>query len=99
MNLPDGLQQPETGEQLRTTAQVHMALMTDEALSVYFGAALGQLALRYDKTPDVVLDEMKAAGLADDWPTARERLRKLSDNARKMYAQAGVYLAAKRPQG
>jgi hypothetical protein len=93
--------QPETGEDAKTTARIHMALMTDELLGIYLGAAIAQLALRHDKTPTEVVEEMGANGVLPDeeWPESRAVLEKLTRNARITYGAAGVYLAPKRPQG
>lgn len=94
--------QPETGQDAKTTARIHMALMTDELLGIYLGATIAQMALRHDKTPLEVVDELKASGALDDddaWTKGRDMLDKLTRNARITYGAAGVYLAPKRPQG
>jgi hypothetical protein len=93
--------QPEIGEEAKTTARLHLALLTDELLEIYLGAAIAQLALRHGKTPTEVVEEMGAVGVLPDeeWPSSRAALEKLTKNARITYGAAGVYLAPKRPQG
>ena len=76
------------------TIRTHMALVSDDVIGLYLGAAVARIALDAEKTPREVVESMLAEGVfkdGDEWERQRRQLRNFHRITRARFAAAGVW--------
>lgn len=81
-------------EVVAESVRTHCAVLEDEVLGMYVGAAVAQLALRNGLTPLEAFEDVKAAGAFDqeDWPKTRAKMEAYTRLNRQRYVGAAVHL-------